>query len=708
MISESAFLRANGWHRWLLGAGALALLAAMTLRDQNLYAAVFADEWYYSAYSRLVPLSDSKLPSYLYLWVFRLTSQCGSEFLDCARALNALMLVASLPLIYRILRPYAPPALAALAALACVAAPVNSYAAYFMPESMYYLMFWVLATAVLRPYTVHPARYGLTAGAILGLMCLVKMHALFLALGFGLFVVGDALWIGRRERIGPAMVVAVASLAAFFAVRFGGGYLLAGPTSLNLLGEFYSGQAQGNFGHQAATAMAKNLSISAVGHTLALSLLFAPLLVPALPLLLRPRGDDSDERARSAVLFGLITLGSLVAITVYFTASMGANEAIGRLHLRYYNFCLPLLLLAPLAWRGAQSGPAGLQRALWGSALALAAAALFSGAYGLHLYSPAPADSPELVWALKRPWLSGTVGLLGAAACLGWVLAKDLWRARLAALAYFALVAALGAGAVTVSVRNARLVSPYVEAGQWLRQQGAEAAARSQVLAVDGAGLFKARFYADSMALTARGVAPGEAAEAAVDWNLDTAVLLDGLTLPAGSYVRKQPHRGFTVYWLPSAISVDLRQPNPASVRALRGWAAPEAFGRWSDGDVATIELDREVSGSLQVTLEAAAFGPNANQPTIVALGATQRPLTLQASPGRYVLRFDGVAPTRELSLRIAHPTSPQSLGQGEDARRLGVALTQVQIRGERAGEAAMPKECAECAAPAGTPQAQR
>lgn len=697
MISNSAAPRPTPWHLWLLGAGGAFLLAAMTLRDQNLYAAIFADEWYYSAYSRLLPLADAKLPSYLYLWVFRLTNQCGSEFLDCARALNALMLVAALPLIYRILRPYAPAWLAALTALACVAAPVNGYAAYYMPESMYYLLFWVLATAVLRPYTARPANYGLVAGAILGLLCLVKMHAMFLAFGFGLFVVADALWPGRRERIRPAAIVAATSLAAFLAVRFGLGYAFAGPVGLNLIGEFYSGQAQGNFGHLPAATMARNLLISSAGHVLALSLLFAPLLVPALPVLLQPRGDEAAERARSAVLFAVVMLASLVAITVYFTASMGANEAVGRLHLRYYNFCLPLLLLAPLAWRGIGDSPAALRRTLWAAALTLAALAAFSGVYGLHLYLPAPADSPELIWALKRAWLSGAVGLLGAAACLGWVLAKDLSRVRLAALAYFALVAALGAGAIAVSVRNARFVTPYVQAGQWLHQQGPAQVARSQVLASDSVGLFKARFYADSAALATREVAPGGDAEAAIDWTLDSAVLLDGLTLPDGSYLRKQSHPGFTVYWLPGTTAIDLRQPQPAAVRGLHGWAAAESYGRWSEGEVATIELEREVSGDLELLLDAAAFGPNTGQPIVVALGGSRQSVVLAATPRRRTVRFRGVAPTRTLSVHIPHPTSPKSLGVGDDVRRLGIVLTQVQIRNEVGAAARTPAGCVDC-----------
>ncbi|QQP97252.1 glycosyltransferase family 39 protein [Lysobacter enzymogenes] len=538
------------WHLWLLGAGGLALLAAMALRDQNLYAALFADEWHYSAYSRLGPVADSKLPSYLYLWIFRITNQCGDEFLDCARALNAVLFVAALPLIYRVLRAYAPPLTAAALAVVCVAAPVNSYAAYFIAESMYFLLFWLLAVAVLRPYAGRPLAYGLSAGAILGAMCLVKMHAVFLAVGFGAFVIADALWPGRRGRIRPALIVAAASAAAFLAMRFGLGYLLAGANGFDLLGAYYRGQERSNFGLQPLPQLAGNLLFSASGHVLALSLLFAPLLVPALPLLLAPRQDEAAERRHSALLFALAIFAALVAITAYFTASMAGNEVVGRLHLRYYNFCLPLLLITALAWRGPAPGAARQRRALWASALALAGISLFAGAYGLRWFSPEPSDAPELAWVLGRPWLSAAVGVLSAAACLGWVAFKDVSRARLAALGCYVLVVVLGAGAIAASIRHARTISPYIEAGQWLHAQGPQAVARSQVLAADLVGSFKARFYADSLELAVAWVAPGEDAVAKIDWTRDTVVALDGLTVPDGRYARRQVHPGFTVYWL--------------------------------------------------------------------------------------------------------------------------------------------------------------
>jgi len=702
---------ARAWQRWILGTGGLAVFAALLLRDHGLYASVFGDEWSYSAYSRLGPVWDAKLPSYLYLWIFRATNLCGSGFLDCARILNAALLVAALPLIYRVLRAYTRPALAAALAVVCVAAPVNSYTAYFMPESLYYLMFWGLALAVLRPYAPRPWRYGAVAGAILGAMCLVKLHALFMAIGFAAFVVADALWPQPRRRLRPALAVLAAAAAAFVAVRFGLGYALGGPGSLSLLGEFYQVQANNNASLDRA-AMAANLLRSGWGHVLALSLLFGPLLVPALLQFFGAagHGDRDDGRARSAAVFALATLGTLVAITVYFTASMGSNENVGRLHLRYYDFCLPLLLLPALSWRGL--GPARWQRRLaWAAAIALAALTLYAGARGLRGYSPFPVDAPELTWILGRNRLTALVALLGATLCLAWAWRGDAVRAgvgplagrdfrlpRLAALGHYAVVAALGAGAVAASMRGQAHADAYVRGGQTLRERHPELVADSQLLGRDIFGLVKARFYVDSTAIEPVLLEPGREPADALDWSRASAVLFNGLTLPAGSYSRRQDYPGFSIYWLEQGDAVDLRHAQPAMVRSLHGLSAQEPFGRWTDGAEAVIEFDREFSGTLRLVIDTASvFGPNVGQPVTIRMGGAQASASFDGESSRRAVLLREVAPTRELRLLIPHPTSPRELGNPQgDPRRLGLALTQLHLRRVDAAPAA-PADCPHC-----------
>src|SRR5690606_14161442 len=113
--------------------------------------------------------------------LFKGTSSCGVAFLECARLINALLLVGAMPVIYLVARPYAGRGLSFVVTWLSVLGPFNVYTAYFMPETLYFLGFWVFAWYVLVVgERLKPWAFGGGSGAILGLMMAVKFHAVFL------------------------------------------------------------------------------------------------------------------------------------------------------------------------------------------------------------------------------------------------------------------------------------------------------------------------------------------------------------------------------------------------------------------------------------------------------------------------------------------------------------------------------------------------
>ena len=62
-----------------LGIGLIFLF--LLIRNAGLYPSVFADEYTYSKLSRLLPLSESSIPGYLYLKLYSVTNSCGDGFL---------------------------------------------------------------------------------------------------------------------------------------------------------------------------------------------------------------------------------------------------------------------------------------------------------------------------------------------------------------------------------------------------------------------------------------------------------------------------------------------------------------------------------------------------------------------------------------------------------------------------------------------------
>src|SRR4051812_13314635 len=95
----------NGRRRLVIVAAVLIALAIF-VRNIGLYPLIFADEYTYNQLSRLLPLSSSPIPIYLYAATYRLTSMCSDGFLACVRVTNLLFLLGALPFIYAVARRF--------------------------------------------------------------------------------------------------------------------------------------------------------------------------------------------------------------------------------------------------------------------------------------------------------------------------------------------------------------------------------------------------------------------------------------------------------------------------------------------------------------------------------------------------------------------------------------------------------------------------
>ncbi len=83
----------------LSGVSLLVIFLFLALRNTGLYPSVFADEYTYSKLSRLMPLSESTIPGYIYLKLYSVTNYGGDGFLGCAKIVNSFLCVAAAPFI---------------------------------------------------------------------------------------------------------------------------------------------------------------------------------------------------------------------------------------------------------------------------------------------------------------------------------------------------------------------------------------------------------------------------------------------------------------------------------------------------------------------------------------------------------------------------------------------------------------------------------
>ncbi len=284
-----------------------------------------------------------QIPNRLFLRVYGLTSEFGSNAYLGAQFLNVLFLAMGLWALYRLAQRTGLSDTRALGFLGAAALlPLSAYAKYFMPEAMFFGLFCVAAYALLTGVLRRGPLALFLGGAVMGSMYFVKPHAapLIAATAFYLLLLPD--------RVG--------FLAWFImgvGTTFGLGKLLtrvpeAQGSSLGAYREMLDGllaklTTHADFQH----GLGKDLLEVGAGHGLFLlcafglsALVAVSVLVPALKL--READRPVTVELRRLTLFLVVVSAALVGMAVLFTVLVGE---VGRVHSRYYFFLYPLALL---------------------------------------------------------------------------------------------------------------------------------------------------------------------------------------------------------------------------------------------------------------------------------------------------------------------------------------------------------------------------
>lgn len=659
-------------------------------RNAGIYPVVFIDEWVYSSATRMLPLADAQVPSYLYFKFFRLTRFCGDSYLDCNRLLNGLFYVLASPFIYLIARRVAPAWPAVLVAIVAALAPNNAYTPFFMPEAMHYFAFWCVSWAAFYFHDRPSARRALPLGALLGLAVLVKMHVLFLGPAMALFVLyaahaeqrGDAgRWLARGA------LWAALALGTAMAVRLGLGYLLAGNNGLGLFGSLYTGQvAYTAKSHYPVAQLILFAWHNLQGHLMLLALLFA---VPLAALLgsfnmLRPAG--APERGLQAVaVYTVLALGTLLAVTIMFTASitgLAASDSTARIHTRYYDFALPLLLLCAAAAAYAPSRPLKpLARALIGALLLLLL--WHARAHLLHWFAPILIDTPELRVVSMEKWMFNALTALALLSLLLWTVSQKAGL-RLFFVLVLPATTLMCAWGTAREVRLSIWPDPASKAGLFARHYLTRAQTdRLLIVATDIAVLHRSRFFIENPNSEILMLQPGQA----LAWDMVPAgrqwvMAIGQLQAPKDARVVASKD-DLLLFQTPALDPVGKRfnfnEPITDYGR-IDGLAAYDTWGAWSQEQQVIIEFARPLPKRFTLKFEGRAFGPNAGKDVVVTVGAQQQVMRMAAADGEAVLRFDTDGQARLITFKIPQPVSPKALGIDNDTRPLGIGFGHMTI----------------------------
>ena len=299
---------------------------------------VFSDEFSYSFQSRKNNFSDNSLPNYLFFSVYRHTNIFGNSFLEAARMFNILFFIFGLFLIYILAKEKVGKNYAIIISFLTFLGGNSTYTAYFMPESMYFALFWALIFTAMKE-SIPTKIKAVSTGSLLGLMVLVKPHAAFLIPGIILFL------LLRKKSTHILSIVFLVSVS-LLVVRIGLGFYFAGVTSLSFSGSFYNQVVETSLQEKFFTSnFMKAFFVNLSGHLFILSTIFGlGLLTVANKNKLRLVNLKNGE-----YLFFIVTLlVPLILISTMFstlTLNFGPYESYFRINSRYYAFALPLLLI---------------------------------------------------------------------------------------------------------------------------------------------------------------------------------------------------------------------------------------------------------------------------------------------------------------------------------------------------------------------------
>lgn len=683
----ATFMKSHGF------AAVLCLLFLFLLfRNMGLYPVIFSDEESYSSMARTLPLSEALVPSYLYARIFRATSACGDGFLECARALNAVIFVLSAPFIYLIGRRAMSRPLAATAAFLSIAGPASIYTWYFMPEATYFFGFSVLSWQALRYHERPGALNAALLGILLGLLALIKVHAVFLIPGLVCFLVFVA--ATRTPRQTPVAIVREVVLATLVfvtlaaMVRFSLGGLLAGKAGLSLFGPFYQNQAGNTGAARADLGTLFGLAlINTKGHAMSLAALFA---VPIASMLLWRPGQQTVEGTESAIkgifAYGLIMLITMVGVTVAFTASIssGAHESIGRLHMRYYDFVLPFLVL----FAASQVQGVRLRPALWTKlaiALPLAALVLYTRLALLPAFAPAIVDSPSVHGLSMNPAIFSLLTALALVTLAAWVV-NPRNGARLFVFLFLPVYVTGSAWALSRQMHYAIYADQYVSAGRFTHNYLTPAQTDNLTIVTDDdGGLYKARFYIDNPHTKLQSTPAGSTIDAKASALARGWMLIIGkFATPPGTITAMETPQYKLVRFVapkngPYAVNLPGDLVDERLVRTS-GFAGPEGFGRWTEGKRVELEFAAPLPAGFTLRLTARAYGPNAGKDFIVRLGDEQKSFRLPQDLRQIELKFTNPTAAKLLTIDIPQPISPEQTGEGPDKRMLGMAISAMSI----------------------------
>jgi phosphoglycerol transferase len=318
--------------------------------DEFVYA--FRSKFGWQALAGTDGILPPAIPNYLYLRLFHGVHSFGGNVLDAARALNTLIFALSAFPLYRVAARFMPPGWAALTTLTACAGPTSTYAGYFMPEGLYFLVFWLTIWAFVRYFEqLSLVRLAIVTVHVAALS-LVKPHGLMITVCIAFTLPLTALFQPQRASFARLTLSGGGLVIGWYVVWLALAAALTGELVFSPTGAAYSSLVKDVMTSKDLGTSVRLLALVGGRHLASICVLYTlPVALGAFGLLRaiaarkRPGALDPAVPLALVTLVVLVVLAGMSAKLTVETAGSVQYATVERLHGRYYSFALPLLVM---------------------------------------------------------------------------------------------------------------------------------------------------------------------------------------------------------------------------------------------------------------------------------------------------------------------------------------------------------------------------
>jgi hypothetical protein len=466
-----------------------ALSSLFVLMSTNIPSSIMAgDEITYFLQAREFPTVGGHLSYYpqssitsnfVYFWIGHTLWEWAVDPALSMRVIQSLMYGLTLPVSYLICRQFMPPAFSAVASLVTFVSARSSYSAYFMPETVYGLLFFILVLSAVL-FASRPLLSAAFSGVLVALLLLTKPHgsALFFGVATTWFVLclfPKFCGFTRASCVNALIAFALSTYCSMVLLNLLlTGTLRVGP--LLFVGDLYVNAYRG--GGRSIPPLWNFLTVT-FGNAIPVILMVAlPIIYTAEYVATTARrawqAETTSTLAEQRLLFFALMSSCcflcMFGMTVLFTAYIGGGE-LQRIHGRYYSFGIPLFifLMFAVAHKARSGGFAPTPMVSRIGSLIFLAASAVTYFFWREYYTITPFDFPEIfalsTWAFAPsvPAVALWSVLIGVFAALAVLLVPQRLPAIFAS--YFLIFNVLSLSqTATWQIAHARSFAPFAQA----------------------------------------------------------------------------------------------------------------------------------------------------------------------------------------------------------------------------------------------------